>query len=480
MTCKKCGAELPQKGEFCSECGAKADGKQENKKPLFTRFRMTLLSLSAIGIVALVVLYQVAASAVTPEQVVNDFKQAVSDHDVEALTSLVVSEVEEWSVDDQDSEALLLYLNENQNDRDYLFTSLDQHAELHNSDESDPNAAVERVIEAPNGSLALKQTGKRWMIFDDYSIVMTPIYLSVTTNEDNAKLFINDEEAVSGVEADEAEVFGPLGPGRYELKGILSSRFMEIEETTSVQLFNSRDDTIYASLDFDVGVVSASTIYEDTTLHINGEETDILLGTNATEVGLLPLDGNASFALEREFPWGTMTSSEFVIDREDITMEDFQVVPEDDLYGIMDMLNEHWQQQVEALVNNDVSGMEHASEEYKDQIADEAHDLLNRRDDYVAELVQARYRMDSIKYPEYSNSTDRYQLDVEVEYTVYEPEARTYALHREDDDYNRTPYEVTISYNEEEEIWGVEGEALNLAYFTITSTDKAIQVYEFD
>ncbi|WP_280772009.1 zinc ribbon domain-containing protein [Salipaludibacillus daqingensis] len=478
MKCKKCGAELPQNGEFCPECGTKAYEKQEHKKPLFTKLRITALSLSAIVIVALVVLYQVLANGVTPEQVVDDFQQAVSDSDAEALNSLIVSQVEDWSVDENDTEALLTYLEENQSDREYLFHSLDQHVELHNSGEEDTNAAVERALEAPYASLALKQTGKRWLIFDEYSVVMTPSYLSVTTNEDNVQLLINGEESASRVEADEEELIGPLGPGTYEVKGILSSRYMDIEETTSIQLFYSREDTTTVPVEFDVGVVSASTIYDDTSLYINGENSDITLGTNATEIGLLPLDGHASFSLKREFPWGTMTSSEFAVERESHHLEDFEVVPEGDLYDIMEMLNENWQQQVDALVNNDVSGMVHASDDYRDDIAEEAHDLANGRQEYVAEFVRARYRMDSIKYPEFNNSTERYELEVEAEYTIYEPQARTFAIHREDDDFNRTMYDMNIYFDEDEETWRVEN--FDLAFFTITSSASGIQEYEFD
>ncbi len=355
-----------------------------------------------------------------------------------------------------------------------MFDRLDEQVEILQNRGDDADRYAAQTNETPYATIMLKQEGRKWLLFPDYKLKVTPAYLNVTVNQDNAKLFLNDEEINSQTVADDATSYGPLAPGTYELEAILPARYVDANAAETVDLFDWYEESQDVALEINAGVVQASTSYEETQLYINNEETDIVLGPELTDIGTLPLDGKAKFIFEKEFPWGVATSSEISVDNETIRYE-FDAMPDEEKQAVMDMLNENWEQQTDALQNGDSSKMVYASEEYRQKIDQEYDKLQNFNQEYVADFVKALYRLDSLEQPEFNSHTDRYELTVEVEYSVEEPELERFSILK-DGNINRTTYEMLVYYDENEGEWRIHD--FNVGYFVIVGSD-AQKAYEF-
>src|SRR5699024_818877 len=67
----------------------------------------------------------------------------------------------------------------------------------------------------------IEKDGKKWLIYDDYKLVISPVYFSVDTNYEGTKILVGDEEVITA-DSDyfDAEI-GPFMPGEYTIRGVL-------------------------------------------------------------------------------------------------------------------------------------------------------------------------------------------------------------------------------------------------------------------
>lgn len=483
MRCDECGKEVSDEGKFCSECGAEKPDltKEKNRgKSIF----LSPLFLSAAGLILLagiagVSFYYYASSSLTADRMVDELQEAMEESDSDRFMELVAEHDDSWNFTSQNAADLMDFLHENESEQEEVFATLRQHADWHDNLDEDVNALIGNTSDSPYAAISLKQEGSRWLFFDDYQFEVTPAYLQVSADRDDMSLFLN-EEVLEDDElelADEDYLIGPLAPGFYNLKGEIETEFMTVEDKQEIILFGLSNDREYTHMEFNLQTVEASAVYDGTSVYINGELTDVETGEGAVEIGELPVDGSAAISFEKEFPWRTVTSDDIPVEGGTVTLEEFEVLTEDEQMEIMEMLNENWKHHTEALMTGDASIMAYASDEYKERVEELHPDLPDNRGDYIGEVEESKYRLNSLEFPEYNEETERYELEVAAEYTVYEPQARTYALLREGDgDYNRTTYYLDIYYDEEDGNWMVEN--YSVGHFFITSGDSQ-ESFEF-
>lgn len=82
------------------------------------------------------------------------------------------------------------------------------------------------------GDLALVKNGKKFLLFDEYQWELKPGYITVSTNQKNMKLFLNNQEKEITSDKQEQIVWGPLTPMDYKVKGELAGETTETTETT--------------------------------------------------------------------------------------------------------------------------------------------------------------------------------------------------------------------------------------------------------
>lgn len=479
MNCKSCGMELALKEGFCPECGTKITEKKEvspvEKKKFFTPLRLFLLSIALVLLLGGGIGYFFLTNASSAQSVVEDFKQAVENEDAIEIAELMNSTEAEWDYTEEDAEMTLTYLIENPDAQATLFEKLEEHAILHDEHSNNANRQIENRNDPPFASISLVQSGKRWGIFDEYSLSVSPVSIHVVTDEDNVNLTINGKELEMEVTAYDDNALGLHGPGSYEIKGVISNPYVDIELNETITLFESSRDDEIVQLNYNLRTVEAAALYDNTRLYINGEETDIILDEEHKEIGDFLVDGSLIFTYEREFPWGIITSDDVPVNDTPLHIEDLEVITEDVQAEMMELINETWIQRTEALVSGNTSSFTHASEELRERTEEFYEELSGRRGEYTANVESARYRTESIEYPVYNESEDRYELEVEVEFTVYEPDVRTYALLREDD-YNTTTYYITTYYDEDNEEWSVDNYRTG-SFFILTNDQQ--ESFEF-
>ncbi len=452
MNCEKCNTLFRVGAGFCSKCGAPAGEIQSEtrQKPHLSKKLVAILCSIAALVLIFVVLYIVGSKSFSPEKTVEAFKEAVNKKDVNKISSLIQSTTSDWAFKKTDAHLLIAYLHEHQNDKEQLFKRLD--TEAAQFFEEKPSYLFN---DEPFTAISLKQTGKKWLFFRNYSLAMAPVEIIIRVNKDNARIFIDGNEVEANTKEDKERSYGPLSIGTHELKVILPGKYIDAEESKEIVLYEVDSNEIYETFDIHASVVNATTFYNDTRLYINGDKTDVILGNTREEIGMLPLDGSVTFKLEKEFPWGIATSDEYVVEDKSLNLDQFVVIPSEKRKELMDMLNENWKQHTEALQTADTSKMTLVPEKYKEKVKREAIKLQGMSEKYIATFTKARYEVDSLKTPVYKEEKNRYELKVEAEYTLLEPQLHNYCLLR-DGDYALTTYYMTLYYDETSNEWKIE------------------------
>ncbi|KMK78241.1 zinc ribbon domain-containing protein [Alkalihalobacillus pseudalcaliphilus] len=477
MICQKCQTPLKEGAQFCPECGEKVENPkahaseekgQKEKKPFWTTKMITLVTICVLILATATTFYIIGSTSIDPEQTVTDFKNAVLNEDVDLVTQLLDPTVADWTFSNADAQALINYLNAHENDRDYVFDALETQASAYA--DGNRNAAVSAsILNDGQGSIGMSQEGKKWLLFDDYRIKITPLYLNITVNEDEAQLTINGREEVDSTTADEKIEFGPVSPGTYDIEAFIEGRYVDAIENVTVNLFQVGSFEQDIKIEFDLETVIVSAPYDETKVYINEQETDYTVGPEGTDIGRLPLDGTAKIVLEREFPWYTMTSDDIDVDSESINFNGFIAMPDEEMEKVMEMLNENWHQMLEAIATGNVDDMEYASDDLKERTRKQYETFANANNVYNYTFLEAKYVQETLQQPKYNDHTNRYELPVRVEYQFDEPDSNLYAIFR-DGDLNRTPYEVLTYYDEENEQWLVEN--YDVSHFVITGSTQ--------
>ncbi|SDB86071.1 TcaA 3rd/4th domain-containing protein [Shouchella lonarensis] len=449
MNCQQCQAPLSGTEGFCSQCGAKVNiAPPQPKKPFFTKKRIQIFAVVGGVFIAGGIAYQVGSYIHSPDRVVRALEKAVENEDAEGLVKLLSSNRDDWEVGLKEAEALLDYLKEDERSMDRVMTTLFDQADMYRQQSGDAKRDIDQIYGDVSASLLLKETGRSWFLYDTYEIEMIPVHLEASVPEE-AILYFNDEE-VPAVDK-ENDLYGPFGPGKYELKMTFPDALVDVEVTETVTLFDVYSDREHALFDSDVREVSVTAAHDDMDLYVNGEKTDVTVGEGETSLGSLPTDGSVTMAVEKSFPWGKVRSEDVEIDGGYMYVDEFPVVSEEQQGEIMEMLNEHRAQYVEALESGDGAKMKHASKEYQEEIEEAAE----HADDIDLKLKKAEYALPSFGELNYNGGKERYEIELEVAYTHKDPNEFYSFSDRVDKDHARVTNHIAVYYDEGNKKWMV-------------------------
>lgn len=141
--------------------------------------------------------------------------------------------------------------------------------------------------EDPDANIYIKKKGKEKLIFDKYIIVLKPYDLTIASNIEGTKVFIDGEE-VGAFKEDEDFVYRDLLPGSHVVKINYQGEYADIEEEEEILALN-REGTneIYLDLQVSGRYIHVESNLEDAKLFINGEDTGVKI---YEEYELGPLD----------------------------------------------------------------------------------------------------------------------------------------------------------------------------------------------
>lgn len=339
--CRECGKELKEGALFCAECGTPVKQPKEQKqvpqkqapvqqspvqpeqtsrkdmKPKQPLFKTKKSKVSAIAIAVLVVAMVAAyfiidRTVMSPTAVANSFVTAIQENDIGKVKQHINEGQLEMDATDEQVEAFVNHLNEYPR----LITEISEQLSVEVN-------AFENGIgysggESGTSALAtLKQEGKKWLLFDHYVVQVRPVYINVESTADETKIFLDDqEEEKIVVNSESSEKLGPLLPGQYEVKAVVSGAFGDVEQTEQIDLLQSEEMTeseIALYFDFSAHYLPVYSDNEDATVYVNGESTEKQV-KDFSVFGPVPLDGSVEVYAEKEFATSIHKSDTNVID----------------------------------------------------------------------------------------------------------------------------------------------------------------------
>lgn len=364
--CSKCGKELKQGIEFCTSCGApvksrKNDlpqdqpsdpqektskieqgtditfvdttevqeepvGKTEPDKPqqryregrkipLANFFKSKKFIISAVVILLVVIAglisFKVLDAKNDPAKIVQQFEEAVKNENAKEVANLLNSGQDEMKVSEKDGKSLLACFKENP---DVLADTI-QYLK-------DDAAALDQGINSSEtmhgGLFSLVDAGKKWLFFSEYGISFKPIYIEVTTNQDETEVLINNEEQGKLKENDK-KTFGPFLPIEQQVTGIYNGPYGTVKEDEIASPFDTDGRKIPVSLDLASHSVYLDSNYGEAIVFVNGESTEKTVNQLST-FGPVAADGSIKIHAELEAEGKTAKSQEYTIEETGITI----------------------------------------------------------------------------------------------------------------------------------------------------------------
>ncbi|WP_334072133.1 MULTISPECIES: zinc ribbon domain-containing protein [Paenibacillus] len=429
--CSECGVKLAPGSRFCPECGtvvedpdlaptvpaaesaaaqemmpiealaSEAPGISGTEAPIqrkkraasamswIKRHKWVTLSV-LVFVVILGGLYAAGAYLTDGNRVVSRFEQAIKKGDAAALASLLQPEDKALTINKDTVIPLLNYLKKDEFSRTALVQRLrDQAAkakkaegEFTDSEESDSNI------------VQVKKSGKKLWLFDNYTLVVAPIYPYVETTFEGTKISVDGKEMMTSDEDYLGEKIGPLIPGTHEILAEYEGKFAAIEKKETVT-FGDALRYYDVNLDLEGSYITVVSDEQDAAIFIDDKDTGLTTG-NFKEIGPLLLDGSSEVYIQKEYPWGLIRSEKLPIRDSYIRIG---LEPENDAFRqtVQAAAKTFFQEMVTAMNTQDTSKAAHLSEPVKQAIHSLIQELKAEKAVYSAKVKKIAFDLDSIK-----------------------------------------------------------------------------------
>ncbi|NER42477.1 zinc-ribbon domain-containing protein [Bacillus megaterium NBRC 15308 = ATCC 14581] len=317
--CKNCGEKLNDNQQFCVKCGYKFN--QEDKPVVSERSKSNVkehtkesrtskklskktkvITISAIAAAAILggTYYGIDKTMMAPKAVSEGFISAVKSNDVDKAKKYVNDGQIQLEANDEQTKAFITYLHENPDVMKSISEGL-------TADSKDLELDV--PSEGHSSYAKLEQDGKKWGIFDHYTVEVNSVYAKVQSTEDATAVYIDDQKAGT-INSNSTKKIGPFLPGTHTIKGEIKNEYGKVENEQTVE---GTDDTeLNVSFDWSDHAVHLSSDYSDARLFVNGKDTNTEIG-NVDYLGPLPLDGSVKIYAERHFDSGKKKTEEVSI-----------------------------------------------------------------------------------------------------------------------------------------------------------------------
>ncbi|WP_188453564.1 zinc ribbon domain-containing protein [Virgibacillus oceani] len=355
MECKNCGYQTNDDKKFCPECGnqlTKSSNDPTIKKPLSKKV-ILIASIAAILSLSCIVFYFIGKGKFQPENKLQNFEQAIEDKNTDKLQKLLSPVNDSFDITKENTANFIKYLNSNPQKYDALLSRLTQQAEsMSNSGENEM-----AYLNDTYATLNMIKEGKKWLLFDDYQIIVTPMYLDLYMDTKDVELYVDGNKVGTSTGKDYHEEFGPFMPGIHEIKATFKNPYAASSVSDEVELFDSSESKLVHTLELEAEEVTISSIYDDAALFVDGKKTDITVGPEEKSIGMFPTNESVSIYVEKEFPWGTAKSEEVYINSNHETFDTIYPLSKENQDEMLNQLNETLAQYAQALTKRDASVM---------------------------------------------------------------------------------------------------------------------------
>lgn len=312
--CENCGEKLLEGSKFCEECGSSVENaSEETTKPVKPKESMPKVKLtkiqkimigSIVGIGALsFVGYKVGESVYSQEKQTEALIETLSSKDSEELAKVLKTNDPNFEITAETIQPFVEYLDNNPN----YFNDLVNELQYSNTYDS----------------LEIRKNGTRLFFYDNYELVIEPVYANVITNADGAKIFNNGVEFLTSDSDEFMKEIGPLAPGDYEfsVEGVINDN--TLKRSTSVSL---TDADFYSDIDL---------MLQGTNFSVQSDLNDATVYIDGEEIGKLK-EGTGDFGPLQVAP-GQMLHVGQSFGEEEITSEPIELSEYDDTYYFDDL-----------------------------------------------------------------------------------------------------------------------------------------------
>ncbi|MHA2961942.1 zinc ribbon domain-containing protein [Priestia megaterium] len=326
--CKKCGQQLNDNLQFCVKCGYKfneedkqgaskrskskiKEGAKESRTSKKLSKKTKVITTSVIASAAIIggAYYGIDKTMMAPKAVSEGFISAVKSNDVDIVGKYVNDGQIQLEANDEQTKAFITYLHENPDVMKSISEGLS----------ADGKALESDVPSEGHSSYAkLEQDGKKWGIFNHYTVQVNPIYAKVQSTEDATAVYI-DNQKVGTVNSNSTQKIGPFLPGTHTVKGEVKNDYGKVENEQEVNGTDGED--VNVEFDWSDYAVYISSDYDDATLVVNNKDTKTKIG-DIDYLGPLPMDGSVKIYAKREFDSGEKKTEEVSIKKgtEDVAL----------------------------------------------------------------------------------------------------------------------------------------------------------------
>lgn len=214
--CFNCGEAIQPTEHFCSNCGQRLkalDSPTSKIKKALSKNRKIAVRGFILAVVLLISGLLFGRYYYSYPQQLNRLAQTFKTQDPEKIASVVTSEDPNYTVSVAELTKFISYYQESDHKADF--------ADFLTDLKNDPGRLED---------FSLHQKGSYLGIFPRYQLVIQPVYLTVTADQSNLQLLLDDKKLATVKSRNYQTTWGPLTPGSYQIKGKLGN-----EQSVSTQ-----------------------------------------------------------------------------------------------------------------------------------------------------------------------------------------------------------------------------------------------------
>jgi uncharacterized membrane protein YvbJ len=163
--------------------------------------------------------------------------------------------------------------------------------------------SLEKEPKNKNMALLKEQKGR---LGSKYIVELKPAFISISVDYKDTDIYVNQELTLNTTEDNTTSILGPYAPGVYNLKAEIQNEFGKVSEEKDLTLL---DPDTELSFDLNVIKLTVNSNYSDALVYMNGENTEKQV-KDFKDIGPIPMKDNITVFVEKEFPWGTVRSTE--------------------------------------------------------------------------------------------------------------------------------------------------------------------------
>ena len=320
--------------------------------------------------------------ASTKEEVINNFKVAMENEDINLLSKNL--KVDDKKVSEEEILPLMDYYKTKKD------TILDIIKQLRAGDSS--------------GIFTLKGDKKLFGI--RYYINVNRVSVEVKTNFNSAEVTIDNKTLKSG------DVLSKVIPGQYKAIYKLKTDFGDVEGEQEVVITEGS----VVDINVNAGNITLYSDYKDAYVYINDKN----IGKKVEEVvdfGPIPLNKEVKLYIEKEFPWGNIKSDTINVNSGGLIKISIDMVNEKLMADIDSTLNIFFNSVFDALNQEDKSLIQNSDENTKDKIYDDIFKKsLFFTNNYKISDMKLNIENSEFKY---ENEDYKGNIVVKINYDIY-------------------------------------------------------------